>query len=91
MSLINYMLSSSDKAVKYISASNFEAEFAIKLFKSDRENLINEIRNLDLDELANEIRVTGGKEGKSKDNVPREVHEQLSDENMKLKKEIVLL
>ena len=47
------MLSSSDKAIKYIGAANFEAEFAVKLFKSDKENLVNELKGLDLEELAN--------------------------------------
>ena len=43
------MLSSSDKAVRYISASNFEAEFAVKLFRSDRENLVSELKGIDLE------------------------------------------
>ena len=48
ISLINYALSSADKTIRYINTANFEAEFAVKLFKSDRENLLNEIRNLSL-------------------------------------------
>ena len=35
-SLINYALSSADKAMKYINYANFEGEFAVKLFKSDK-------------------------------------------------------
>lgn len=38
--LINYALSSSEKALRYINLANFEAEFAVKLFKSDKDNLI---------------------------------------------------
>lgn len=36
ISLINYALSSAEKTVRYINTANFEAEFAVKLFKSDR-------------------------------------------------------
>lgn len=36
VSLIQYMVSSSEKAIKYISSTNFEAEFALKLYKSDK-------------------------------------------------------
>jgi hypothetical protein len=82
VSLINYMLSSSEKAVRYISSANFEADFAVKLFKSDKENLINELKNIDLDELASEIK--GGKT--AKDTVNKELYNQLFDENIKLKK-----
>lgn len=41
VSLIQYMVSSSEKAIKYISSTNFEAEFALKLYRSDKENLMN--------------------------------------------------
>lgn len=41
VSLIQYMVSSSEKAIKYISSTNFEAEFALKLYRSDKENLLN--------------------------------------------------
>jgi hypothetical protein len=40
VSLIQYMVGSSEKAIKYISSNNFEAEFAVKLYRSDRENLV---------------------------------------------------
>ena len=33
--LINYVLSSAEKMIKHININNFEAEFAVKLFKSD--------------------------------------------------------
>lgn len=36
VSLIQYMVSSSEKALRYISSTNFEAEFALKLYRSDR-------------------------------------------------------
>jgi hypothetical protein len=42
---MNYALSSADKALKYVSISNIEAEFAVKLFKSDKENLLNELHH----------------------------------------------
>lgn len=42
VSLVNYTITSADKALKYVSlSSNFEAEFAYKLYLSDRENLMN--------------------------------------------------
>lgn len=41
VSLIQYMVSSSEKVIKYISSTNFEAEFALKLYRSDKENLLN--------------------------------------------------
>ncbi len=81
-------MSSSDKAIKYIGSTNFEAEFAVKLFKSDKENLLNELKILDLEELANEIK--GGNKT-NKDMVTKDLYNQLFDENIKLKKEIVLL
>lgn len=36
LSLVQYLLSSSEKAMRFISPSNFEAEFALKLYRSDR-------------------------------------------------------
>jgi hypothetical protein len=48
VSLIQYMVSSSEKALKYISSTNFEAEFALKLYRSDKDNLLNELKNLTL-------------------------------------------
>jgi len=49
ISLINYTITSADKALKYVNlSSNFEAEFAYKLYLSDRENLMNELNNLTL-------------------------------------------
>ena len=36
VSLVQYMVSSSEKALRYISSTNFEAEFALKLYRSDR-------------------------------------------------------
>ena len=42
VSLINYTITSADKALKHVNlAANFEAEFAYKLYLSDRENLMN--------------------------------------------------
>jgi hypothetical protein len=35
-SLVNYVINSAERAIKYINLTNFEAEFAVKLFKSDR-------------------------------------------------------
>jgi hypothetical protein len=47
VSLINYTITSADKALKYVNlSSNFEAEFAYKLYLSDRENLMNELNNI---------------------------------------------
>lgn len=41
MSLVAYAITSADKALKYVNLSvNFEAEFAVKLYASDRENLM---------------------------------------------------
>ena len=37
------MISSAEKAIKYVNLENFEAEFAYKLFKSDKENVLNEM------------------------------------------------
>lgn len=51
ISLVQYMVSSSEKAIKYISSTNFEAEFALKLYRSDKENLMNEIKNFNLQEF----------------------------------------
>jgi hypothetical protein len=52
VSLVNYTITSADKALKYVSlSSNFEAEFAYKLYLSDRENLMNELNSLSLSEL----------------------------------------
>jgi len=36
VSLIQYMVSSSDKVIKYISSTNFELEFALKLYMSNK-------------------------------------------------------
>lgn len=36
VSLINYTVSSAEKALKYVSVNNIEAEFAVKLFRSDK-------------------------------------------------------
>lgn len=43
ISLINYVLSSAEKVVKHVSITNFEAEFAVKLFRSDKETLLSEL------------------------------------------------
>lgn len=51
MSLIQYMISSSEKALKYINSTNFEAEFALKLYRSDKDNLVNEIKNLNFEDI----------------------------------------
>src|SRR5256885_1153224 len=51
ISLINYVISSSEKAIKYINSNNFEAEFAIKLYKSDKDNLLNELKNLSIEDI----------------------------------------
>lgn len=40
VSLVGYTLTSADKAFKYIDISNFEAEFAYKLYLNDKENLM---------------------------------------------------
>jgi hypothetical protein len=42
-SLVNYTISSAEKAIKFVNTANFEAEFAVKLFKSDRDSLLLEI------------------------------------------------
>lgn len=51
MSLINYAMSSAEKAIKFVNMANFEAEFAVKLFKSDKENLMNEIKHMTLEDV----------------------------------------
>lgn len=43
LSLMNYTISSAEKAIKFVNTANFEAEFAVKLFKSDRDALQMEI------------------------------------------------
>lgn len=43
ISLINYVLSSAEKVVKHVNITNFEAEFAVKLFRSDKETLLSEL------------------------------------------------
>jgi len=48
---VNYALSSAEKALKYVSISNIEAEFAVKLFRSDRENLLLELQQLATEDL----------------------------------------
>ena len=45
-SLIGYAISSAEKAIKYVNLDNFEAEFAVKLFRSDKENVLNEMEIL---------------------------------------------
>lgn len=42
-SLVNYTVSSAEKAIKFVNTANFEAEFAVKLFKSDRDSLLLEM------------------------------------------------
>lgn len=51
VSLINYVISSSEKALRYVNTNNFEVEFALKLYKSDKENLLNELKNLSLEDI----------------------------------------
>lgn len=51
VSLVNYALSSAEKALKYVSISNIEAEFAVKLFRSDRENLMAELQQLSAEDI----------------------------------------
>ncbi len=52
VSLVNYTINSADKALKDVALSaNFEVEFAYKLYLSDRENLMNELNALSLNEL----------------------------------------
>ncbi len=80
---MQYLLSSSEKALRFISPSNFEAEFALKLYRSDRENLLNELKNLTVEDIIDSQRQVE----KSR---PEEVN-QLAEENAKLKKEILLL
>jgi hypothetical protein len=58
------------------------------LFKSDRENLISEIKALDLEELAGEVLKNSHN---SKEAVGKETYNQMAEENIKLKKEIMLL
>ena len=82
VSLIQYMVSSSEKAMKYISSTNFEAEFALKLYRSDKENLINELSHLTIGDLVEASRTLQHGTGD---------YHALLVENTKLKKEILLL
>jgi hypothetical protein len=54
------MVSSSEKAIKYISSTNFEAEFALKLYRSDKENLMNEVKNFNFQEFIESCRQQEG-------------------------------
>ena len=85
-SLINYALSSADKAMKYINYANFEGEFAVKLFKSDKENLTNEMKNLCVDDLLDS---SHREDTQSKAVTPGVII--LQEENLKLKKELAIL
>ena len=78
------MVSSSEKAMKYISSNNFEAEFALKLYRSDKENLTNELTHLTLDDL---LEAQKGNQHLPNSN---EYH-SLVDENNRLKKDIMVL
>lgn len=60
MSLISYTITSADKALKYVNlTANFEAEFAFKLYTSDRENLMNELNTMNVQDIGNSRSVTG--------------------------------
>lgn len=52
LSLVNYTVSSAEKAIKFVNTANFEAEFAVKLFKSDRDALMLEIESFSQEEAA---------------------------------------
>jgi hypothetical protein len=97
VSLVNYTITSADKALKYVSlSSNFEAEFAYKLYLSDRENLMNELNSLSLAELvaqnapggySNAVELKGLRLEQ-----PSQIESsQLRQENDKLRKEIAIL
>lgn len=98
VSLINYTITSADKALKYVNlSSNFEAEFAYKLYLSDRENLMNELNNLSLTEVlaqSGTVGYTNAIEMKGlRLEQPSSIIESnhLKQENDKLRKEIILL
>jgi hypothetical protein len=94
---VNYTITSADKALKYVNlSSNFEAEFAYKLYLSDRENLMNELNGLSLTEIFAQSSSMGfgnNLEMKAIRNEPSSVGEAhyLRQENDKLKKEIMIL
>ena len=98
VSLINYTITSADKALKHVNlASNFEAEFAFKLYLSDRENLMNELNGFSLAEIVSQtssLNYTNVLEMKGmKQEAPSSYFEgnYLKQENEKLKKEILIL
>jgi hypothetical protein len=96
VSLVNYTITSADKALKYVSLSaNFEAEFAYKLYLSDRENLMNELNALSLTEILAQnapVGLTNALEIKGlRLEQPQMESVQLRNENDKLRKEIVIL
>lgn len=84
--------------MKYVNlSSNFEAEFAYKLYLSDRENLMNELNNLSLVEILAQngaVGYTNAIEMKGlRLEQPSSIIESnhLKQENDKLRKEIILL
>jgi len=86
-SLVNYALSSAEKALKYVSVSNIEAEFAVKLFRSDRENLLLELQQLAMEDLGPQRLSSTNDAGGFRSNTvsSTELH-LLKNENAELKK-----
>lgn len=78
------MVSSSEKAIKYISSTNFEAEFALKLYRSDKENLMNEVKNFNFQEFIESCRQQEGEKSEPGYNL-------ILEENNKLKKDVLIL
>lgn len=85
VSLIQYMVSSSEKVIKYISSTNFQAEFALKLYKSDKENLLNQVKNFNINDF---IESCKNQESAARADLS---YTMLLDENNKLKKDILIL
>lgn len=71
--------------MRYISSTNFQAEFALKLYRSDRENLVNELKNLNFDDIIDSHRTV------DKGFKPDQAYNMLLQQNNKLKKEILIL
>lgn len=90
---MNYVISSAEKALKYVNMSNIEAEFAVKLFKSDKENLLSDLQHFNLDELLQHARMSATNDAASKSPGRFSGAETavLKSENIELRKKIMLM
>lgn len=91
-SLVSYALSSAEKALKYVSVSSIEAEFAVKLFRSDRENLLAELQHLSAEDIG-PVRMSSTNDavGFKLTTVSNTEMHLVKNENAELKKELLMM